>query len=196
MKIQRIIGGVLQSNGYIIYDREGGSGYIIDPGYHYKRFVKAVEEKGLTIKAILLTHHHYDHVGAVKPLMNYWNCPAYIHSMDSEYAKFPVEYVEEQSLKVGDESIAVIHTPGHTRGGVCYYSEKSGIAFTGDTVFNVDLGRTDLEDGDSKAMEESVKKVVGLWDNGITIFPGHGDSATMKEVKVRNNELMEIIKQG
>ncbi|MEG0662158.1 MAG: MBL fold metallo-hydrolase, partial [Anaerovoracaceae bacterium] len=91
------------------------------------------------------------------------------------------------------ETILVVHTPGHTRGGVCYYSEKSKLAFTGDTIFNVDLGRTDLEDGNQRALEASIGEKIALWSNEIVIYPGHGDSCTMSYVKKHNEEVKEIL---
>ena len=88
----------------------------------------------------------------------------------------------------------VIHTPGHTRGGVCYFSEKSKVVFTGDTIFNVDIGRTDFEDGSPDQMERSILDKINTWPNDIFIYPGHGDGCTMKKVRQINTEFLDVVK--
>lgn len=195
MKIKRLIGGNLESNGYIIYNSEGGECYIIDPGYHPERFLKKINELNLRLKGILLTHHHYDHVGGVEKIKNVTECPVFMHRCDLDLYKNHVDIVleDKDKLLLGDEEILVIHTPGHTRGGVCYYSEKSKLVFTGDTIFNVDLGRTDLIDGDEDEMISSVRDIINEWSNEITIYPGHGDPCNMKYVRINNDEFKEII---
>ena len=133
MKIRRLIGGSLESNGYIIYHREKDICYIIDPGYDPERYIKVLEQMEMQVLGILLTHHHYDHVGAVEGIVKRFGCPVYLHRDDwGQYGR-PVDYMLEdgQSIMLGHEEIKVIHTPGHTKGSVCYYSEKSKAAFTG-----------------------------------------------------------------
>ena len=196
MKIKRLIGGNLESNGYIIYDRDMGSCYIVDPGYEPKRYTRELELMDLQILGILLTHHHYDHVGAVDAIVQRFDCAVYLHREDCDQYGKPVDMVMEhgQTILLANEVIQVIHTPGHTRGSVCFYSEKSKLAFTGDTIFNVDLGRTDLADGSPRQMEESIRNVISKWGNDITIYPGHGDPATMKYVRKHNQEYSDILK--
>lgn len=195
MKIKRIIGGNLESNGYVVYDEEGGEGYIIDPGYQGEKFVKLVETLRLKLLGILLTHHHYDHVGGVDKIKEMTDAPLYLHREDCDMYKKPVDVLLEDGdrLFLGGEEILVIHTPGHTKGGVCYYSEKSKLAFTGDTIFNVDLGRTDLSDGSTSEMIYSIKNIIDKWSNEITIYPGHGDSCSMKYVRQHNQEFLDIV---
>lgn len=91
------------------------------------------------------------------------------------------------------ELIRVVSTPGHTKGSVCFLSEASKVVFTGDTVFNVDLGRTDLEDGSEAEMRDSILNVVDGWNNDMMIYPGHGDGCTMKTVRKINAEFNEIV---
>ncbi len=195
MKIKRLIGGNLESNGYIIYDQEGGECYIIDPGYQGERYLKLLSEMKLTLKGILLTHHHYDHVGGVDKIRESTDCTVAIHRADSDMYKKPVDLMIEDGdvFLLGKEELRVIHTPGHTKGGVCYYSEQSKLAFTGDTIFNVDLGRTDLSDGNSAEMEQTVRTILDKWSNEINIYPGHGDSCNMKYVRKFNHEFLEIV---
>lgn len=195
MKINRIISGSLESNGYIIYDKEGGEGFIIDPGDNANLFLKEINKLGIRIKGILLTHHHYDHVGAVGDLSKELLCPVSIHKEDAEMYKGKADRLLEDgdSFLIGKEKLKVIHTPGHTRGGVCYFSEDSKVAFTGDTIFNIDLGRTDLIDGSPVVMGETIRNIIAKWDDNITIYPGHGDSATMEFVRRKNKEYLDFL---
>lgn len=197
MKIKRLIGGNLESNGYIVYDKEGGEGWIVDPGYRAEAFMAACEKLDVTIKGLLLTHYHYDHVGAVDKLKTEWGCPVYLHRGDCDLYKKPVDVMLEggERFAVGDETLVTLHTPGHTQGGVCFLSEsdRSKAVFTGDTIFNVDLGRTDLEGGSEKDMIRSISQVCAKWGNDMTIYPGHGDPATMKFVREHNQEYLDCI---
>ncbi|WP_206459483.1 MBL fold metallo-hydrolase [Anaerovorax sp. IOR16] len=195
MKIKRFIGGNLESNGYVLYDKEGGEAFIIDPGYLPERFLKACASFGLTVKGILLTHHHYDHVGAVERLKKEWDCNVYLHWQDVEHYKKTVDVMLEDGevFFLGTEELHVVHTPGHTHGSVCFFSEKSKCVFTGDTIFNIDLGRTDLEDGSETEMRHSIRNIISNWSNDITIYPGHGDSATMKYVRAHNREYLDLL---
>ena len=198
MKVKRLMGGNLESNGYIIYQKEGGDCYIIDPGYNPDKFIKTVKESKLNVAGILLTHHHYDHVGGVKKIRDLKGCPVYMHKGDVDMYRDEVDAVLEDgdTVNLDDEIIKVLHTPGHTEGSVCFFSEKSKLAFTGDTVFNVDLGRTDLKDGSAQKMEQSIRNVVNLWDNDITIYPGHGDPCNMKFVRKVNREFLDIVESA
>jgi len=194
MKIKRLTGGELEGNGYIIYHKEGGACCIIDPGSNPEKFLKVAKENKFHIEGILLTHHHYDHVGGVRKIRDAKECPVYMHFGDVDMYRAEVDVVLSggEEIMLDGEAIKVLHTPGHTEGSVCYFSEKSKLVFTGDTIFNVDLGRTDLKDGDPKKMEESIKNVINLWANEIMIYPGHGDPCTMKFVRRINREFLDI----
>ncbi|MDO4552185.1 MAG: MBL fold metallo-hydrolase [Bacillota bacterium] len=194
MEIRRLVGGVLESNGYIIYDKKGGEAYVIDPGYGGGRFIKEAAALEVKVKGILLTHHHYDHTGAVDKVRQAWECPVFLHWDDCAMCRKEVDRPLSggETLKLGTEVIEVIHTPGHTKGGVCFYCGSGKVCFTGDTIFNVDLGRTDLEDGDEEAMRRSIRDVISAWGSDITIYPGHGDPCTMKYVREHNREYREL----
>lgn len=195
MKIKRFIGGMLESNGYVLYQQDGGTCFIIDPGYNPKVFLQFIEEHQLKLEGILLTHHHYDHVGAVERIRDVHSCRVYMHREDCDlYRKAVDVYMEDGDvIDVDGESLRVIHTPGHTRGSVCFCTEKTKVCFTGDTIFNVDLGRTDLESGSDADMIATVKNIIDKWPNDITLYPGHGDSATMKKVRNINQEFLYIM---
>ncbi len=194
MKIKRLIGGNLESNGYIINCAKGRACYVIDPGYEAKKYIRELESMGLDPIGILLTHHHYDHVGAVEGIAKRFGCPVYLHREDCDQYRKDVDVLLEDGMELtlGEEKLRVIHTPGHTRGSVCYYSEKSKVVFTGDTIFNVDLGRTDLADGSGEQMRDSICNIISKWSNDITIYPGHGDPATMKYVRQHNQEFLAL----
>ncbi len=195
MKVKRFIGGMLESNGYFLYHKNGGECLIIDPGYSYRTFTDFIDENQLKLAGILLTHHHYDHVGAVERIREIYECPVYMHKDDCDMYKKPVDvYMDDGDvIELEGERIEVISTPGHTRGSVCFFLPESRLMFTGDTVFDTDLGRSDLEGGSERDMEETVKNIVDRWDNDIFIYPGHGDGCTMKKVKEINTELRAIL---
>lgn len=199
MKIKRFIGGMLESNGYVLYQQEGGEAFLIDPGYNSKVFIEYINEHKFQLKGILLTHHHYDHVGVAGRVKATFDCPIYLHKDDCDiYTRatktYPDFYLADGDvLDLEGEEIRVIHTPGHTRGGVCFMSDKSKVCFTGDTIFNVDLGRTDLEDGSEEQLVETIINIIDKWPNDIMIYPGHGDGCTMKKVRQINTEFLDIV---
>jgi glyoxylase-like metal-dependent hydrolase (beta-lactamase superfamily II) len=195
MEIKRLIGGNLESNGYIISKKGGNACYIIDPGYNGERFLRECSGAGLRILGILLTHHHYDHVGGVQKIKASADCPVYIHKDDADIYKGDADVLLSGggSLPLQGEDIAVLHTPGHTRGSVCFYSGKDRVCFTGDTIFNVDLGRSDLGDGSADALTRSVRETVSRWPDDVMIYPGHGDPCNMRFVRVHNGEYLEIM---
>ena len=195
MKFKRFIGGMLESNGYVLYQQEGGDCYVVDPGYSSKTFINYIEEMNLNLKGILLTHYHSDHVGAVRKLSDHCQCPVALHRGDVDLYRDPVDIILEDGMTfdLEGETITVVHTPGHTSGSVCFYSEKSKLAFTGDTIFNVDLGRTDLKGGSEVEMINSCKEIIDKWSNEIFIYPGHGDGCNMKKVRKINHEFLSIV---
>ncbi len=197
MKIKRFTGGTLESNGYVLYVREGGSCFIIDPGYDPKVFLVYIRDMKLDLKGIILTHHHYDHTGAVDRIKNETGCPVYLHREDCDMYGNQVDVYMEDSdiIDLDGVQLEVIHTPGHTRGSVCIFDGKDRVCFTGDTIFNVDLGRTDLEDGSEEQMVRSITEIIDRWPNDIMIYPGHGDGCTMKKVRKINREFTDIIER-
>ena len=199
MKIERFIGGMLESNGYVIYQKDGGNCYVIDPGYHAGVFEECIDRHQLHLSGILLTHHHYDHVGAVEKLRDRYDAPVFMHTADCDQYHGRVDvYLEDgDTIDLDGETIRVIHTPGHTRGGVCYFSEKSKVVFTGDTIFNVDIGRTDFEDGSPDQMERSILDKINTWPNDIFIYPGGtGTAALCKKVRQINTEFLDVVNGG
>lgn len=196
MIIKRFIGGELAANGYVISDKNSSECYIIDPGYDYKDYIEYIRKNALVLKGILLTHHHYDHTGAVGDIKKVYDAPVAIHKSDMHidvYCKKPDIFLNDGDvINIGDEHLDVINTPGHTHGSVCFFAEKDKIAFTGDTIFNIDLGTTELVDGSLDEMHDSIINIINQWPDDITIYPGHGDECTMKYVRTVNREFLDI----
>jgi len=203
MRIERIIEGPLEANCFVIYQKSGGSAYIIDPGYDTKRTRDFIKANRLIVKAILLTHTHHDHSGKADALAEYFGVEICAHREELDYYDGKPEtlfgnnperlFNGGEKLDLDGESIEVQHTPGHTAGSLCFYSAKSRVAFTGDTIFDVDLGYTHFAGSSAKRMKESLKTIVNHWENDVTIYPGHGDPATMKYVRGANHEFLENI---
>ncbi|MDR0571108.1 MAG: MBL fold metallo-hydrolase [Clostridiales Family XIII bacterium] len=195
MRIERLEGGNLEENGYFVIDEGGKDCYIIDPGYGGERYLRKIAEEGLNLLGILLTHHHGDHVGAIPRILASLECPVYMHGKDAEIyrGRVDVTLAGGEAINLGAAELRVIHTPGHTEGSLCYHAPSANAAFTGDTIFNVDIGRTDLHDGDPAKMAASIKDVVSKWPNGLVIYPGHGDPANMKFVRIFNRDYLEIM---
>ena len=210
MEIKRIIGGILMANCYIVSPSgvpsdAKASCYIIDPGYDPHKILKYLKAGKLEPKGILLTHHHVDHSGNAAYLRKELDCPIMIHREDADRFREGADVLLEdgdvlelEAAECGGRGLKlqVLHTPGHTRGGICLMSERERICFTGDTIFNVDLGRTDLDDGSYEEMVRSIMDIINNWGNDITIYPGHGDPATMKTVRKINLEFLEILENN
>lgn len=192
MKIKRFIGGSLMSNGYVIYNIEEKDCYVIDPGYNPKKFIDFINEKRLNCKGIILTHLHHDHCGAAEAVSDKLVCPIFMGEMDAFSYNGRVDKTlrDGETLMLDDETLEIINTPGHTKGSICIMSAKSRVCFTGDTIFDTDLGRTDLDGGSEKDMISSINNVIDKWENDIMIYPGHDNGCTMKKVRIYNSEFL------
>ena len=196
MRIARFVCGVIEENGYVIWNEEGGECYVIDPGDMADKFLHYIKGRSLNVKAILLTHHHPDHTGAVGRLTKELNCPVFIHEFDK--AGFPEA---TDTFKDGDvfdldgESIKAVLTPGHTKGSVCFYCEESKAVFTGDTVFKDEVGRSDLPDSGRVELAKSLGNIVKNWPDDFAVYPGHGDVCDMAHVKNENPDFLQAMKR-
>ena len=209
MEIKRFIGGILEANCYVVSPNAKATTradakapcFIIDPGYDAPMILKYIKAGDFAPEGIILTHHHADHSGAAARLRKELDCPIMIHREDADRFREGADRLLEDGdvLTLEGESgksgvkLTVLHTPGHTRGGICLLSERDKVCFTGDTIFNVDLGRVDLDDGSYDEMVRSITEVCDKWGNDMTIYPGHGDPATMKTVRKINLEFLEIV---
>ena len=176
--------GIYFVNCYLIHEEYSSTCIAIDPGGNANKVMKFLEEKGLTLEAILLTHGHFDHVGAVKDLYEQTQCKVYLHTDDlllpENFTSGPLfythEYGEGDVLELAGLTIRVMHTPGHTEGSVCLLVDD--VIFSGDTLFCHSCGRTDLPGGNPEAMTRSLARLKAL-EGDYKVLPGHNRATTL-----------------
>lgn len=195
MLVEVILAGMYEENCYLLIDDKTKECGIIDPGGNAKRIENEINAKGLKAKFILITHGHADHVDGVEEVAKDLNIPFYMSKVDEEYMQkddmvfgtLPKAsgYLKEgDTVTLGTHNIKVIETPGHTKGGLCFLVDD--LLFTGDTLFQGSVGRTDFIGGDMGEIINSIKtKLLPLGDD-VKVFPGHGPSSTIGFEKVRN----------
>ncbi len=188
MIIKPIIAGIYEEVAYIVMDEDTKDAFIVDPGGNGELIEAEVKALDADIKYILITHGHFDHVGAVEYIADKFNVPFYISKEDEEWISKD-NYVfgnlrkadgylsEGDSLKIGNKDVKVISTPGHTPGGLCFLVGKD--LFTGDTLFRGSVGRTDFPGGNSADLISSIKEKLVPLEDDIRVYPGHGDSSTI-----------------
>ena len=202
MIIKCIVVGPLENNCFIAADENTRDALIIDPGDEPDRILDLLTENNLQLKYIVCTHAHFDHVGAIPELKNETSAKIVIHfgeldiythtkeqaallwGFDLDPLPEPDMFVSgEDILEVGDLRFKILHTPGHSPGGICLYGE--GIVFTGDTLFAGSVGRTDLYGGNIEKLKSSFKRLMALEDK-TRVFPGHGPQTTIGEERIVN----------
>lgn len=205
-KIMKLVVGQLQENCFILFD-ENKDAFIVDPGASSEAIIEAIEKNSLNIKYILLTHGHFDHVGAVATLAKKFKAPIYLSKKDRKFLESPREvrgssfgmeieaadvdvFVKDgDEIPFSDSIIKVIETPGHTLGSVCYL--LNNYLFAGDTLFNGSIGRTDFPESDHALMIESLKKLKEL-DDDIYVLSGHGPESQISYEKMANPYLRNL----
>ena len=191
MQVTRLPLGVYQTNCYIIYEENSTSCCVLDPGGEARKVLEFMSLRNLTLDAILLTHGHFDHVGAVKELHEATGCKVYLCTEDlSMPAKWTAgelfytdPYGEGDELDFAGLHIRVLHTPGHTPGSVCLMVDDS--IFSGDTLFAGSCGRTDLPGGDGEVILASLRRLAEL-EEDYTVYPGHSASTKLSREKQYN----------
>ena len=192
LKIHVLPLGDYQTNCYIVHEENSTDCLIIDPGYEPEIISSYLEEKGLTPAAILLTHCHFDHVGAVKDLAAQYDCKVFLDkkelAMPPMLTNGPLYYTDGygdgDTLTLADIPIQVLETPGHTPGSVCLIMEDT--LFSGDTLFQGSVGRTDFPGGSMSAIVRSVKEKLFLLPDDTRVCPGHGDETSIGYEKKYN----------
>lgn len=203
--IRSYVVGLAQENCYIIANKQKDA-LIIDPGDQGSMLIKEIRKQGLKPLAILLTHTHFDHIGAVDEVRDAFQIPVYVHKKEQswlqkpalngsgKYREIPDMIVREADeilsedglLTIGDFTMDVRHTPGHSPGSISFVFESEGFAIVGDTLFQGSIGRTDLIDGNMKVLLQSIDEQLLSLDEDTIIYPGHGAPTTVGEEMANN----------
>ncbi len=209
MKIDHFILGDYQTNCYVLRKSEEASCcLIIDTGLEVAELIDFLQENKLNPTAVVLTHGHADHITGV-PLLrsNYPDIKVYVHKLDAELLTTPTKnlsmlagkmfkttpadsVVEEPDvIDQADIKLEVLHTPGHTQGGICLYSKDEGIIFVGDTLFAESVGRTDFPGGSMTQLVKAIKEKLLTLPGETVVYPGHGPTTTIGQEKAHNQFL-------
>ena len=204
MKVGKFVLGPVATNCYIGINEETKECFIVDPATCPPEFVSYIKNAGLTVKAVLLTHGHFDHIMGLDALLKEFSVPVYAHEAEREvleseqlnssasmlgqpYSFSGVDYVtNRQELRIAGFEILVIYTPGHTIGGCCYYIEKEKTLFSGDTLFHGSVGRTDLPTGSMGQLVSSVRDRLFVLPDDTKVYPGHMEETTIGYEKKYN----------
>lgn len=199
------VNGIIDENAYFYIDEKTNGGFLIDPGAEAERLLSIIEKRRFSIEKILLTHGHFDHIGAVGEIQNALNIPVCMQKNGRQYASDArmnlsrscgldivlddvvcLENDSEIKLATNETfSLRLIAVPGHTADGAMYYDAKNSVAFVGDTIFRGSFGRTDFYGGDEETLFRSIKtKILTLPDDTV-LLSGHSEPTTVGEEKTR-----------
>lgn len=189
-------------NCYII--AANNEAYVIDPGSNYQAMKKVIEKEQLTLKGVLLTHGHYDHISGINDLLEHFDATIYVHRKERDFLfdhnlnlsgqmdkifrvkdKHRIESIDEtKTFSLGNDMIKVVFTPGHTRGGVTFHYQN--YLFTGDALFRESIGRTDLPTASENDLLKSIHTLLNTFDDNTICYPGHGHFTTIAHEKMHN----------
>lgn len=196
--------GIVGTNVYLLRNTKTSEAVIVDPADEADRIIRLCEEQNALPAAILLTHGHFDHMGAASALAESLKLPIYAYSGENVLMRDPSangsaslagfeasctadrEVTEGQMLKLAGFRIKVIHTPGHTAGSCCYYLPDEGVLLSGDTLFRASYGRTDLATGSTPAIVRSVRRLLKELPDATLVLPGHMGRTTIEYEKKYN----------
>ncbi len=197
MHIETIVVGPIETNCYIVSDPETKEAVVIDAGDDAADIIDYLERNQLQVKTILNTHGHYDHTQANDAIRAKTGAPLAIHSDDADLLENPAKvssrmFVAANAcnppelllhngdlISFGKYQLQVIYTPGHTKGGCCFYEANEAVCFTGDTLFRGSIGRTDLYGGNHATLLHSVQERLHKLPDDVVVYPGHGPESTM-----------------
>jgi glyoxylase-like metal-dependent hydrolase (beta-lactamase superfamily II) len=195
--------GITQTNCYIIASARGGEGIVIDPGAEAARILSAIESESLLVRYVINTHGHFDHIGANAEIVEATGAALAVHLADGPLLKLgggaaffglpgraspapDLALDDGQVLVAGDLRLQVLHTPGHSPGGVTLYIEEQGVAFDGDVLFAGGVGRADLPGASWDTLLNSITDVLFALPDDTVLYPGHGPSTTIGREKRSN----------
>jgi len=201
--MKTLVLGMVQTNCYIISNGETKEAIVIDPADDAEMIMQYLKANDLLCKGILLTHGHFDHIMAATEMVDFTGAPIYAHEDEAALLKDSkmnasshirkecslvpdVLLKDQEQLTLAGMSIKVLHTPGHTGGGVCYYFTGYGVLISGDTLFHENIGRSDLPTGNSKKLVESILNKLMILEDQVKVYPGHGKPTTIGHERENN----------
>lgn len=202
MKVQTFICNMLHENCYVVYDEQSREAAVIDPGFYWddekQQFAQFIADYQLTIKHLLCTHLHFDHIFGTAFIAEKYGVELsasladapWLNNFESAVARFgirpngtpcPVGHAlhDGDSLQLGAHTLTCIATPGHSAGGLCFYAKEDGLLFAGDTLFQSSIGRTDFADGNYAQLIHSIQEQLLTLPANTIVYPGHGDTTTI-----------------
>ncbi|PWA13342.1 hypothetical protein DCC39_00150 [Pueribacillus theae] len=207
MKWKQMPVGPLQENTYVIWN-DANQCLIVDPGSEGSKIIQYIETLNVTPLAILLTHAHFDHIGAVDEVREAFNIPVYIHANEEDWLedpskngsiRFPLGVIKakkaehiiknESQIEIGEFSIEIFETPGHSPGSVSFYFANEGVVFSGDALFQGSIGRTDLPFGNYEQLLNSIHQKLLSLPEETEVCPGHGP-VTSIEAEMDSNPFL------
>jgi hydroxyacylglutathione hydrolase len=203
-EVHTFVSGPLSTNAHVVLCSSTGDAWIIDAPHGCTSTVtRFFDQVGACPRALILTHSHWDHIGDAALLQKQWNIPIWVHAADRDNCEHPGadgvpcwmpcppcrpdrEVQEGELLQLGHGQWQVLHTPGHTPGGICLWQQQKGLLITGDTLFKGCSGRTDLSTGNEEAMQRSLNRLRALPLHTL-IFPGHGPGTVLRDERWLND---------
>ena len=203
LKIEQRVIGMVATNVYLGINTETKEAFLIDPADRAGDIAQWIQQSGVTLKAILLTHGHFDHIGAVSELKKQFQVPVYAMAaevvimedstlnLSANWAspfsvKCDHELTDGEKISVAGFDIIAYHTPGHTKGGACYYIESEQVLFSGDTIFCHSVGRTDFPTGSMVELRRSVQRMLQILPDTTRVMPGHECDTSIADEKRYN----------
>lgn len=196
LQVRQLPVGMLRANCYFIYNEK--EILIVDPGADADNIESVVSQIGGRVVGIILTHAHYDHIGAVEDIRDLYGAEVYMCDIEKDWLQDPMKNLSGGSWRqevtarpadhyfqlgdycqIGDFSFKVVHTPGHSPGSVSFIFDEAGFVVSGDTIFNGTIGRTDLPQADFHTLKNSIRREIFSLDDDFTIYPGHGATTTV-----------------
>ena len=196
MKIERFVLGPIETNCYVVVNEDTKECFAVDMAYCPKAYVDHIREQGYQMKALFLTHGHFDHIMAADAVRDKYGVKVYASCDEKNTLEQPhinlgeayglklsvkadVWHKDGEILKLAGFDIEALHTPGHTEGGSCYYIREIGVIFSGDTLFCGSVGRTDFPGGSMSEIVRSIKEKVMVLPDDTKVYPGHGEGTSV-----------------
>ena len=203
MRIKKFVIGMVGTNCYVVYNENTKECFVVDPAAPSAPLVEFIQTEGLQLQGILLTHGHFDHVMGIEGWTKEFDIPVYIYKDEAAILRDPAlnlssmfgtSYAYEkvtclsdgEKLVLAGYTFEVIHTPGHTSGGCCYYVKDEEVLFSGDTLFCRSVGRSDFPTGSASVLVKSIQEKLFSLPDQVMVYPGHNDLTCIADEKQYN----------